>query len=157
MDMSPAPEFPDSLEWLNLARPLRMAQLRGRITALAFVNAGSAWSQQRLADLATLRRRHGEHLHVVAIHVPRFDHERDARRVFKRLHRSAMDFPMAQDADWVLWQHYGIDAWPTVVFIDGQGRMRDRIVGDTPVRDLDVLFARLRAEEVPQSVNDEPV
>lgn len=157
MDMSPAPEFPDSLEWLNLAKPLRMAQLRGRLTALAFVNAGSAWSQQRLADLATLRRRHGEHLHVVAIHVPRFDHERDARRVFKRLHRSALDFPMAQDADWVLWQHYGIDAWPTVVFIDGQGRVRERIVGDTPVRDLDVLFAKLRAEEVPQSLNDEPV
>lgn len=157
MDKSPAPEFPASLEWLNLAKPLRMAQLRGRVTALAFVNAGSAWCQQRLADLATLRKRYGDHLHVIAIHVPRFDHERDSKRVLKRLHRVPLDFPIAQDADWVLWQHYGIDAWPTVVLIDGQGRLRDRIVGDTPVRELDAQIAKLRGEEVPQSLNLEPI
>ena len=155
MDKSPAPEFPASLEWLNLAKPLRMGQLRGRVTALAFVNAGSAWCQQRLSDLATLRKRYGEHLHVIAIHVPRFDHERDPKRVIKRLQRMPLDFPIAHDADWVLWQHYGIDAWPTVVLIDGHGRMRDRIVGDTPVRELDAQIAKLRGDVsafVPPSV-----
>jgi sugar lactone lactonase YvrE len=157
MDKSPAPEFPTSLEWLNLAKPLRMGQLRGRVTALAFVNAGSAWCQQRLSDLATLRKRYAEHLHVVAIHVPRFDHERDPKRVIKRLQRMPYDFPIAHDAEWVLWQHYGIDAWPTVVLIDGQGRVRERIVGDTPVRELDAQIAKLRAEEVPQSLNLEPI
>ncbi len=157
MDMSPAPEFPASLEWLNLARPLRMAQLRGRITALVFVNAGSAWCQQRLADLSILRKRHGEHLHVVAINVPRFDHERDPKRALKRLQRLPPDFPFAHDADWVAWQHFGIDAWPTVVFIDGQGRLRDRVVGDTPVRELDARISQLRGEEEPQSVNPDPI
>jgi hypothetical protein len=157
MNMSAAHEFPANLEWLNLAKPLRMAQLRGRVTALAFVNVGSAWCQQRLSDLATLRKRYGEHLHVVAVHVPRFDHERDPKRVLKRLHRMPLDFPVAHDPDWVLWQHYGIDAWPTVVLIDGQGRVRDRIVGDTPVRELDAQIAKLRAEEVPQSLNLEPI
>lgn len=157
IDSSPAPEFPASLEWLNLARPLRMAQLRGRITALVFVNAGSAWSQQRLVDLATLRKRHSEHLHVVAIHVPRFDHERDGKRAFKRLHRVSQDIPIAHDADWVAWQHYGIDAWPTVVLIDGQGRLRERIVGDTPVRELEARIAKLRGEDVPQSLNADPI
>ena len=157
MEPTPAPEFPSSLEWLNLARPLRMAQLRGKITAIAFVNAGSAWCQQRLADLVTLRKRHGEHLHVVAVHVPRFDHERDARRVMKRLHRQTLDFPIAHDADWVMWQHFGIEAWPTVVMLDGKGRIRDRVVGDSPIRDLDSLFSKLRAEESPQSINPEPI
>lgn len=156
MDTSLAPEFPASLEWLNLAAPLRMAQLRGRIVALVFVNAGSAWCQQRLADLATLRKRHVDQLHVVAIHVPRFDHERDAKRVSRRLQRQPLDFPLAHDADWVAWQHYGIDAWPTVVLIDGQGMIRDRIVGDTPVRDLEAAFAKLRADEAPQSLQVEP-
>ncbi len=155
MDTSPAPEFPNGLQWLNLAEPLRMSQLRGRITALAFVNAGSAWCQQRLSDLAILRRRHPEQLQVVAIHVPRFDHERDPRRVLKRMHRQAHDFPIAHDADWVLWQHYGIEAWPTVVLIDEQGRIRDKVIGDAPVRDLDAQIAKLRSESVPQSMNIE--
>ncbi len=157
MEPSLAPEFPASLEWLNLAKPLYMGQLRGRITALVFVNAGSAWCQQRLSDLATLRKRYSEQLHVVAIHVPRFDHERDAKRVIKRLHRTPFEFPIAQDADWVMWQHYGIDAWPTVVLIDGNGQIRDRIVGDTPVRDLDAQISKLRAEEEPRSLNVEPI
>jgi hypothetical protein len=152
-----APEFPNDLQWLNLAEPLRMAQLRGRITAIAFVNAGSAWCQQRLSDLAILRRRHPDQLQVVAVHVPRFDHERDARRVLKRLHRQSHDYPIAHDADWVLWQHYGIEAWPTVVLLDGQGRIREKIVGDAQLRDLDTQVAKLRGEWTPQASNQEPI
>ena len=114
MDAQVAPEFPDSIEWLNLAEPLRMAQLRGKVCALAFVNAGSAWSIQRLNDLVTLLGRHRERLNVVAVHVPRFEHERDPRRVLKRLRRHGFQFPVGHDPDWTLWQHYDVQAWPTV-------------------------------------------
>lgn len=31
-----APEFPDGLEWINTSRPLRLADLRGRIGLLDF-------------------------------------------------------------------------------------------------------------------------
>ncbi|MDQ3495847.1 MAG: redoxin domain-containing protein [Pseudomonadota bacterium] len=157
MDATLAPEFPPTLDWLNLSSPLRMAQLRGKVCALAFVNAGSAWSQQRLNDLAHLRARHGGRLHVVAVHVPKFDHERDPRRVAKRLNRQPLDFPIAHDPDWTLWQHYGIDAWPTVVLIDGAGRIRERIAGDAPVRELDARVVRLQDEIVPASRSVEPI
>lgn len=157
MDATLAPEFPPTLDWLNLSTPLRMAQLRGKVCALAFVNVGSAWSLQRLNDLAHLRARHGERLHVVAVHVPKFDHERDPRRVAKHLNRQKLEFPIAHDADWTLWQHYGIEAWPTVVLIDGEGRIRERIVGDTPIRDLDARVGELQDEIVPQSRSVEPI
>ncbi|MEP6632957.1 MAG: thioredoxin-like domain-containing protein [Luteimonas sp.] len=157
MEVAIAPEFPTTLEWLNMTEPLRMAQLRGRVCALAFVNAGSAWSLQRLNDLANLRARHGDRLNVVAVHVPRFDHERDGRRVAKRLHRQKLEFPVAHDPDWTLWQHYGIEAWPTVVLIDGEGRVRERLVGDTPVRELDAHVVRLEQETKPQSRNLDPI
>ncbi len=146
MDASIAPEFPQTLEWLNLVEPLRMAQLRGRICALGFVNAGSAWSLQRLHDLEQLRTRFGERLQVVAVHVPRFDHERDGRRVAKGLNQHGFGFPIAHDPDWEAWQHYGIDAWPTVVLIDGHGQVRERVVGDGPFRELDARVAALCAE-----------
>lgn len=157
METTLAPEFPPTLDWLNLTAPLRMAQLRGKVCALAFVNAGSAWSQQRLNDLAHLRARHGEKLHVVAVHVPKFEHERDPRRVAKRLNRQKYEFPIAHDADWTLWQHYGIEAWPTVVLIDGEGHVRERVVGDGQLRDLDGHIGRLHAEIVPTSRNVEPI
>ncbi len=157
MEAAIAPEFPSNLEWINLLAPLRMSQLRGKVCAIAFVNAGSAWSQQRLHDLAHLRSRHGERLHVVAVHVPRFEHERDARRVGKRLARQKFEFPIAHDPDWTLWQHYGIEAWPTVVLIDGEGRIRERIVGDGPIRELDARVSQLGGELVPRSLNPDPI
>src|SRR5690606_5729322 len=157
MDQTIAPEFPQSLEWLNLAEPLRMAQLRGKVCAMAFINAGSAWSQQRLAELAHLRARHGERLNVVAVHVPRFDHEREARRVAKRLARQKLDFPIVHDPDWTLWQQYGIEAWPTVVLIDGEGRIRERWIGDGQVRELDAAVTALNEAAVPRSRNAAPI
>lgn len=157
MDATLAPEFPPSLEWLNTTEPVRMAQLRGKVCALAFVNAGSAWCQQRLVDLANLRARHGDRLNVVAVSVPKYDHERDARRVTKRLNRQKLEFPIAHDGDWTLWQHYGIDAWPTVVLIDGDGQVRERIVGDGQVRELDAHVARLEQEHVPRARNVQPI
>ncbi|WP_149194196.1 redoxin domain-containing protein [Luteimonas suaedae] len=157
MDAQIAPEFPSSLDWLNLTEPLRMAQLRGKVCALAFVNAGSAWSSQRLNDLAHLHARHGERLNVVAVHVPKFEHERDPRRVAKRLRRQKIDFPIAHDPDWTLWQHYGIEAWPTVVLIDGEGKIRERVVGDGPVRELDARVGELAAGLVPQSRSVRPI
>ena len=157
MDATTAPEFPASVEWLNLLSPLRMAQLRGKVCVLAFVNAGSAWCQQRLADLARLRARHGERLNVVAVHVPKFDSERDGRRIGKRLNRQRYDFPIGHDPDWALWQHYGIEAWPTVVLIDGEGRIRERIVGDGAIRELDTRVSTLADELVPTMRNPDPI
>ena len=142
-----APEFPQSLAWLNLPAPLRLAQLRGRVCALAFVNAGSAWSLQCLHDLAQLQARHGERMQVLAIHVPRFDHERDGRRIAKRLGRHGFRFPIAHDPDWAAWQQFGIEAWPTVLLIDGSGIVRERIVGDGPLRELDACAVALCAEQ----------
>lgn len=157
MDAPLAPEFPPNLDWLNTTEPLRMAQLRGKVCALAFINAGSAWSTQRLNDLAHLHARHGERLNVVAVHVPKFDHERDARRAGRRLRRQKFDFPVAHDADWAAWQQFGVEAWPTVVLIDGEGRIRERVVGDGPVRPLDARVAELVAELVPRSRSARPV
>lgn len=147
MDTTLAPEFPQTLEWLNLPASPRMADLGGRVCALAFVNAGSAWSLQRLHDLAQLQARHGERLQALAVHVPRFDHERDGRRVIRHLNRHGIDFPVAHDPDWTLWQQFGIQAWPTVVLIDGHGRIRERLIGDGPPRELELRAAALCAEQ----------
>lgn len=153
MPAAPAPEFPPGIDWLNTTEPLRMSQLLGRVSALAFVNAGSGWSNQTLVDLSHLRNRHPDRLNVVAVNVPRFDHERDPRRAGKRLARNRFEFPIGHDADWTLWQHYGIEAWPTVVLIDAAGKVRDRFVGDGQLREIDAAISRLQSEAVPRSVN----
>lgn len=137
MDAAIAPELPHTLEWLNLPAPLRLGALRGRVCLLAFVNLGSAWSQQRLRDLSQLQDRHGDRLQVVAVHAPRFEHERDPRRVHRRLGRQAPNFPVAHDLDWAAWQHFGLEAWPTVLLLDGDGQLRGRFVGASGMQELE--------------------
>lgn len=154
---APATEFPAGLEWLNTAEPLRMAQLLGRVSALAFVNSGSAWCAQTLVDLGHLRNRHPDRLNVVAVNVPRFEHERAARRAGKRFARNRFEFPIGHDPDWTLWQHYGIEAWPTVVLLDADGRERERFVGDGHLREIDAAVSRLQAEATPRSLNIERI
>lgn len=36
----PAPEFPEGLDWLNVERPLRLADLRGKAVLLDFWTYG---------------------------------------------------------------------------------------------------------------------
>lgn len=152
-----APELPQTLEWLNLPDPLRMADLRGRVCVLGFVNAGSAWSLQRLHDLARLQARHGQRMQVLAVHAPRFDHERDSRRIAQRLGRYEFGFPIAHDPDWTVWQQYDIQAWPTVLLIDGDGRIREHIVGNGPLSELETLVAGLCGENHAMSSSRGPL
>jgi sugar lactone lactonase YvrE len=128
-----------------------------KVCAVSVLNAVWAVSQQPLSVLDALRARHGERLNVVAVHVPRFEHERDARRVAKRLSRQKLDFPIAHDPDWTLWQQYGVEAWPTVVLLDGEGRIRERWIGDGQVRELDAAVTSLHDAIVPRSRNATPI
>lgn len=128
MSTQPSPELPASLQWLN-APATSLHEQRGRVVALTFVNAASAWSWQRLRDLAQLQTRYPGRLQPLAVHVPRFDCERDPQYVLKQMRRQGVIFPVALDHDWHAWQHFGIDAWPTVLLIDANGVVRERIVG----------------------------
>ncbi|KAF1684960.1 hypothetical protein B1992_13645 [Pseudoxanthomonas broegbernensis] len=121
-------ELPTGLNWLN-APPAPLHELRGRPVALAFVNAASAWCAQRLAELALWQARNPGRVQVLVVQVPRFDSERQPQRSLKLLRRQGLSFPVLLDADWAAWQRYGIEAWPTVLLVDAEGRERERIVG----------------------------
>jgi sugar lactone lactonase YvrE len=145
----PAPELTPSLEWLNVSQPVQLSRLRGCVCALVFFNSGSTWSLQRLADLAQMQARHAGRFQVVAIHVPRFDHERDTRRVLQRLSGFDLGFPVAQDADWIAWQQYLVEAWPTVVLLDANGDEAERIVGGGSRRALETRITELLEDVEP--------
>ena len=142
MNTETAPALPASLQWLN-AEPSSLHEQRGRVVALVFVNAASAWSWQRLRDVAQLLTRYPGRLQLLAVHVPRFDCERDPQYVLKQLRRQGIDFPILHDPDWHAWQRFGIPAWPTVLLIDANGKIRERIVGLDSMAELERPLAAL--------------
>ncbi len=137
-----APELPPGLPWLNAPSGSLLEQ-RGRVVALAFVNAASAWCGQRLNELAVLQSRHLGRLQTLVVNVPRFDSERDPQTSLKRLRRHGASFPIAHDANWAAWQTFGIDSWPTVLLIDAEGVVRHRLVGMEASAELERSVASL--------------
>lgn len=144
-------ELPQSFEWLNLAQAPSLAALRGRVCVLAFVNSGSTWSLRVLQQLAQLQSRHGGRLQVLAIDVPRFDVERDSRQVAQRFASHDFGIPIAHDRDWTAWQHYGVEAWPTLLLVDAEGELRARFVGDGHGRTLELRIDELVADAEPSA------
>ncbi len=52
---TPAPEFPDGLDWLNTERPLTLAELRGKAVLLDFWTYGCINCQHIIPDLKASR------------------------------------------------------------------------------------------------------
>lgn len=134
--MSLAPELSPALEWLN-SPPLTLAQQRGRVVALAFFSAGSAYCQNLLDDLRALQGKHADGLQVIGVHSPKFEAERQSRLALKTINRLGVRFPVAHDPAFIAWQHYGIRAWPALALLDAAGHLVQVIHGDLQRETMD--------------------
>lgn len=152
---APAPELTHALTWVN-SDPLRLAELRGRVVVLWFWHGASALCHNVLDDLRQLQARHGAALCLVGIHTPKYDGERDPRQVLKLVNRLGIRFPVASDADFVAWQHYGMAGWPATLLIDRQGSVRKVVAGDLRREELEAAAEALLREPTGDSVLDEP-
>jgi hypothetical protein len=141
----PAPELVHGLEWINCA-PTTLGALRGYVTIVAFWSAGSAYCQNLLDDLTQLQRRFAGALQVIAVHVPKFDAERDPQFVRKACNRLGVGVRVAHDPSFVAWQHYGINAWPTAAIVDTTGLLREYVVGDRQRDKLEKTVTKLIAD-----------
>lgn len=142
---SPAPEFTPHVEWIN-CDPVTLGALRGYVIVLGFFSAGSAWSRNLLADLRYLQRKYAGALQVVAVHCPKFDAERNPRLVRKLVAQLDPGVRVVHDPNFVLWQHYGVGAWPTAVVVDPDGRVKAVTVGDMHRDELEAHVSGLVAE-----------
>jgi thiol-disulfide isomerase/thioredoxin len=141
-------EIPPRLEWINSTAPITLASLHGRVVLLDFWSSSGVHCAQHVADMCYLQDRFSEGITVVGIHVPKFEHERQARVVTQAVRRLQIRHPLANDPDFVLWQHYGIRSWPTVVVIDAAGRVVAQLAGDSNREQLVDMVERLLEEAV---------
>jgi alkyl hydroperoxide reductase subunit AhpC len=71
---------------------------------------------------------------VIGVHSPEFTHERDARAVARAVRTHRIAYPVALDNDHAIWRAFGIRAWPTLVLLDKNGRVRRTHVGELHLR-----------------------
>jgi thiol-disulfide isomerase/thioredoxin len=126
----PAPSLDGATEWLNVASPITLSQLRGKVVLLDFWTYGCINCMHILRDLKTLEERFADELVVIGVHSPKFTNERSAENLKRILIRYEIEHPVANDRDHQIWRRYGVRAWPTRVIIDPAGNLVGTALGE---------------------------
>jgi DNA-binding beta-propeller fold protein YncE len=125
-----APDLDGAVDWLNVAAPISLADLRGKVVLLDFWTYGCVNCMHVLRDLNTLEERFPDELVVIGVHSPKFPNERSSDNLRRILVRYQIEHPVANDANHVLWRRYGVQAWPTRVIIDPAGNLVGTAMGE---------------------------
>jgi Thioredoxin-like/NHL repeat len=145
-------EFPPGLEWVNTAQAPVAETLRGRVTLLYFWTFDCVNCLNLLADVAWLESRHHDGLCVVGVHTPRYAGQRDGAAVLKAVNRHHLRHPVASDPGFLLWQKLGVQAWPSVVLLDAQGRPAAIFTGEGHRHELDRRITDLLEDATTQDI-----
>jgi hypothetical protein len=79
-----------------------------------------AWSQAYRED----------GLIVIGVHTPEFTFERDIELVRNAIVERRLDYPVALDPDYSIWDAFDNHVWPALYFLDREGRVRENDYGE---------------------------
>ena len=95
---------------------------------------------------ALAQRFAGEPFQVIGIHSGKFDAEKEVPAIAEAMARHGIDYPVGTDSDFVVWEQYGVHAWPTTVLIDAQGQVAVRFAGEADATQLTFYVQALLAD-----------
>lgn len=148
-DQGEAPELTNDT-WINSDKPLRLADLRGKVVLLDFWTFGCINCQHTIPYLNGAYAKYKDKgVEFIGIHYPEFNYERDLNNVRDAVQRDSITFPVAIDNDGVAWSAYLMHAWPAFVIVDKFGRMRFRQIGEGRYDDISAALDALLAEPGP--------
>jgi thiol-disulfide isomerase/thioredoxin len=125
-----APELSGGLAWLNVAKPLSLPDLKGRVVLLDFWTLCCINCIHTLPDLAKLEAKYPGVLVIIGVHTPKFENEKLTDSIRKAIGRYEIKHPIINDADMKIWRRYNVRSWPTLVLIDPDGNYYGQASGE---------------------------
>lgn len=115
--------------WVNTERPLTVADFKGRVLLLDFWTYGCINCMQVIPDLTYLENKFPQLL-VIGVHSAKYAGEGLSDNILKATRRFGIHHPVMNDNDFKVWDHFNVQAWPTLVLLDDQGREIARYAGE---------------------------
>jgi len=151
------PGFDGATGWLN-SPPLTAADLRGKVVLVDF------WTYTCINWLRTLgyvrawsEKYANQGLVVVGAHTPEFPFERDVDNVREAAKDMRVEYPIALDSDYGIWDAFSNRYWPAVYIADAQGRIRHHHFGEGGYEDCERVIQGLLREAGRDGVGDDLV
>src|SRR5688572_12275575 len=153
-----APEIQGGSGWLNTDKPLSLAALKGKVILLDFWTYGCINCIHIIPDLKKLEAKYPNQLVVIGVHSAKFENEKDSENIRRIILRYELEHPVYNDAEFKVWQSYGIRAWPTQILIDPGGYVLGSVSGEGNYELIDQVVGRLVSEFRKRGeLNEEPL
>jgi thiol-disulfide isomerase/thioredoxin len=149
------PSLAGATGWLN-SEPLTPASLRGRPVLVEF------WTFTCINWLRTLPyvrawfdTYRDDGLAVLGVHAPEFAVERSVENVRRAAVAMKIEFPIAIDSDYRIWQAFDNHYWPALYFADADGRIRHHRFGEGDYAHSETVIRRLLVDAGAERVTAE--
>ena len=110
--------------WLN-SPPLTADGLRGKVVLVDFCTYTCVNWLRTLPYLRAWDAKYRERgLVVIGAHTPEFDFEHDLDNVRRAIKAMRIDYPIAVDNEYAIWNGFSNQYWPALYLIDGKGATR---------------------------------
>jgi thiol-disulfide isomerase/thioredoxin len=151
------PGFEGAQGWLN-SPPLTDADLRGNVVLADF------WTYTCINWLRTLgyvrawANRYRDHgLVVVGVHTPEFPFERDAENVRRAAREMAVEYPIALDPDYAIWDAFANRYWPAIYIADAEGQIRHHQFGEGGYEECERIIQSLLRHSGRDGIPDDTI
>src|SRR6059036_1340205 len=75
-----------------------------------------------IPDIKRLEKKWSNELVVIGVHSAKFSSEKNSENIKEAILRHDLEHAVINDKDFVLWNMFGVQAWPTLALIDPEGR-----------------------------------
>lgn len=137
------PSFDRATSWLN-SEPLTPTGLLGRVVLVDF------WTYTCVNWLRTLPYLQAWHakyadagLTIVGVHTPEFGFERDLGNVIAQSRNLGVEYPIAVDSEYGVWDEFANHYWPAIYISDAEGRLRYHHFGEGEYPRTEMVIQRL--------------
>lgn len=129
-NIAPAPPLKGVTAWIN-SPPLTLDQLKGKVVLIDF------WTYSCINCIRTFPYlRHwydaykDKNFVIIGVHTPEFEFEKDENNVKKAVQRFHLDYPIAMDNHYQIWEAFYNSYWPAHYLIDQNGIVREVHFGE---------------------------
>jgi hypothetical protein len=149
------PGFEGAVGWLN-SEPLTADDLRGKVVLADFCTYTCInWLRTLGYVRAWVEKYEDQGLVVVGVHTPEFPFEADTENVVEAVKALNVEFPIALDPEYAVWDAFANRYWPAVYIADAEGRIRHHQFGEGGYDECERVIQQLLRDVGGDAVSDD--
>jgi len=132
--------------WLN-SQPLMAEGLRGKVVLVDFWTYTCInWQRTQPYVRYWAEKYKDQGLVVIGVHTPEFGFERDVDNIRSALKMFQVEYPVAVDSNYGIWDAFGNHYWPAVYVADAKGNIRYHHFGEGEYERTEEVIQQLLRE-----------